>query len=200
MNKFAIRVLLLAFLATSVTSAVDTKFSTTFRDKAITTANFNKVVVAFITSDTDLRHRIEDGLVRRTKRCVAAYSLVPEEMKDREALRAHLAKSGVDAALVVRVLEHETEKVVISGTSMDVMVPSFYDYWGSWGGNIMTITQSGLIKENRLVIAEIILYSVATGKPIWVGELKETNPKSLRVLLDDLVKAGADELKKQKLL
>lgn len=199
MYRFLARVLLLALLIPALTVTADTKFSTTFRDKAVTTPNFSKVVVAYITSDADLRHRIEDGLVRRTKRCVAAYSLVPAGMTDREVLKAHLAKSGVDAALVVRLVDYQSEKVVISGTSMDVMVPSFYDYWDSWA-SVMTITTAGLIREDRLFVADLILYSVATGKPIWAGQIKESNPKSLRVLLDNLVEAGTEELKKQKLL
>ena len=199
MYKFAIRILFLTLLATIVTGAVDTKFSTTFRDQSVTAPNFQKVVVTYITNDADLRHRVEDGLVRRTKRCVAAHSLIPDEMRDREALRAHLEKNGVDAAIAVRLLDYQKEKVVISGESFNVAFPSYYDYWGSWG-TVMTVSMGGLIREDRLVIAEISLYSVASGKAIWVGQLKDSNPKSLRVLLDDLVKAGSEELKKQKLL
>ena len=199
MKKLILRLAILALLTTTVAGAGDTKFSTTFRDATVTKPNFTKVVVAFATSDTDLRRRVEDGLARRTQRCVAAYNIIPDGITDREALRVHLERSGIDGALVVRLVDYQSEKVVISGQSMDVLIPSFYDYWGTFG-NVMTITTAGLIRDDRTYVADIILYSVATGKPIWVGQLKETNPKSLRVLLDNLVKAGSSELKKQKLL
>ena len=37
-------------------------------------------------------------------------------------------------------------------------------------------------------------------KLVWKGRMTSTDPKSLRTLLDDLVKVGAEELRKQKLL
>jgi hypothetical protein len=197
MKKLACGLFFVVLLSTIVTG--DTKFTTTFKDASVTKPNFTKVVVAYATSDTDLRNRVEDGLVRRTQRCIAAHRVIPDGMTDREALREHLAKSGIDGALVVRLVDYQNEKVVISGESMDVMIPSFYDYWGMYG-NVMTISRAGLIRDEKLFVADLILYSVATGKPIWVGQLKESNPKSLRELLDNLVKAGSAELKKQKML
>jgi hypothetical protein len=41
---------------------------------------------------------------------------------------------------------------------------------------------------------------MVTAKPLWAGQMKAKNPKSLRVLLNDLVKAGAAELRKQNLV
>jgi hypothetical protein len=56
------------------------------------------------------------------------------------------------------------------------------------------------VYQEKIVTVDIILYSVATAKPVWAGRLKSTNPKFLKGLLDDLVKAGSEELKKQKLI
>ena len=200
MYQFLIRVLLVVLLVVTVTGAADTKLSTTWRDPSVTTTNFSKVVMAFITSDADLRRRVEDGLVRRTQRSVAAYTLVPDgEKQDPEALKAHLAKNGVDAAIVVRLVDLEKEMVISTGESWNVGLPTFWDMWGTWG-TVMTISTATYAREHKVATVDIILYSVATGKPIWAGRLKETNPKSLRVLLDDLVKAGSAELRKQKLI
>ncbi len=110
MYQFVIRVLLLALFVPTVTGATDTKLSTTWRDPGATTTNFNKVVVAFISSDADLRRRVEDGLVSRTRRSVAAYSLVPDDkLRDVEALRTHLSNNAVDAAIVVRLVDFQKE-------------------------------------------------------------------------------------------
>ena len=51
-----------------------------------------------------------------------------------------------------------------------------------------------------VVSGEIHLYAVETGKLVWSGTLTSTDPKSLRVLLDELVEAGSTELKKQRLI
>ena len=200
MKQFRIRVLLVVALFVTMTEAAGTKLTTTWRDPTITAPNFNKVVIAFIANDTDLRQRVEDGLVRRTKRSVAAYSLVPDgEKLDRDALKAQLEKNGVDGALVVRLVDYEKELLISQGESWNVGLPTFWDMWGTWG-TILTISTATYVKERKVATADIILYSVATAKPIWAGRLKDTNSKSLRVILDNLVKAGSEELRKQKLI
>ncbi len=70
--------------------------------------------------------------------------------------------------------------MISTGESWNVGLPTFWDMWGTWG-TVMTISTATYMKENKIITADIILYSVATGKPIWAGRLKETNPKSLRV-------------------
>jgi hypothetical protein len=193
--KLASALLLLALFVTPVVSA---DLSTTWRDPSVTTINFSKVVVAFISKDADLRRRVEGGLARRIPRSVAANTIVPDgELTDREAVKARLLASAVDAAIVVRLVDLKRETVVSQGESWYVGVPTF---WDTWDTNWMTVNTASYVYENKVVTADIILYSVATAKPVWVGRLKATNPKFLKGLLDDLVKAGAKELRKQKLI
>lgn len=199
MHQLVFRSLFIVFTATSVLATSDTKLTTKWRDTNAKAADFTKVVVAFVNSDPDLRRRVEDGLVRRTRRAVAAYSVVPYPQMEREALKAHLKASGIDAAIVVTLISVEKDMVISSGDSWQVMVPSFYAGWDSWG-TVMTVRTASYSHEDKIVTADIVLYSVATGEPVWIGRFKDSNPKSLRVVLDDLVKAGTDELRKQKLL
>ena len=196
MYKLASALLLFALLVTPAARAAD--LSTTWRDPSVTTINFSKVVVAFISKDADLRRRVEGGLARRIPRSVAANTIVPDgELTDREAVKARLLANAVDGAIVVRLVDLKRETVVSQGESWYVGVPTF---WDTWDTNWMTVNTASYVYENKVVTADIILYSVATAKPVWVGRLKATNPKFLKGLLDDLVKAGAKELRKQKLI
>ena len=197
MYKLASALLLVALLVTPAVRA-DADLSTTWRDPSVTTINFSKVVVAFISKDADLRRRVEGGLARRIPRSVAANTIVPDgELKDREAVKARLLAAAVDGAIVVRLVDLKRETVVSQGESWYVGVPTF---WDTWDTNWITVNTASYVYENKVVTADIILYSVATAKPVWVGRLKATNPKFLKGLLDDLVKAGAKELRKQKLI
>ncbi|HWO02271.1 MAG TPA: hypothetical protein VNS63_23700 [Blastocatellia bacterium] len=197
MFKLVSGLLLVALLVAPATRA-DANLTTTWRDPAVTKINFTKVVVAFISSDADLRRRVEGGLARRIPRSVAANTIVPDDqLKDREAVKAQLLANAVDAAIVVRLVDVKRETVVSQGESWYVGVPTF---WDTWDTNWMTVNTASYAYENKVVTADIILYSVATAKPVWVGRLKATNPKFLKGLLDDLVKAGSKELRKQKLI
>jgi hypothetical protein len=195
MNKLLLPLLILTFLVPAVAGD---KLTTTWRDPAITKTNFSKVVMTFISKDADLRRRVEGGLVRRVPRSVAANTLVPDaELQDREAVQARLKSNGADAVIVVRLVDMKRETIVSQGSSWDVMVPTM---WDSWNTGWTTVNTASYAYEEKLVTLEIVLYSVATAKAVWAGRLKATNPKNLKDLLDDLVKAGSEELKKQKLI
>ncbi len=197
MRQFSIPFVLLAFFVYTAAAASGAKLVTTWRDPDVSAIKFNKVVVAFISSDADLRRRVEDGLARRILHSVAAHSFVPDgELKDHEAVKARLSSNAVDGAIVVRLVDVEKNLVVSPGQVMFVTYPTLWDMWGAgWAVSMPTYAS-----EEKVVTAEIILYSVTTSKPVWAGRLKANNPKSLRVLLDDLVKAGSAELRKQKLI
>lgn len=194
------RAFLLASLLVAPAVIAGTKLTTTWRDPQVATVNFSKIVVAFISQDADLRHRVEDGLARRMLRAVAAHTLVSDdEIKDREAVKTRLLSNGVDGAIVVRLVDLKRETVVSMGDSWAAGLPL---YWDTWDINWIRVSTASYAYEDKMATADIILYSVAKAKPIWVGRLKAetTKPKSLKSFLDDLVKAGAAEIKKQKLI
>lgn len=190
--------LFLSVLLASAGAGADTKLTTSWKDPSVTKLNFSKIVVAFVSNDADLRRRVEGGLARRIPRSVAANTIVPDdELKDRDAVKARLVSNAVDAAIVVRLVDFKRETIVSQGDTWYVGVPGF---WDTWDSNWLTVHTANYAYEEKIVTADIILYSVATAKPVWAGRLKATNPKFLKNLLDDLVKAGSAELKKQKLI
>jgi hypothetical protein len=192
-----LRAILIASLVTAP-AAGSTKLTTTWKDPNVGKLNFSKIVVTFLSKDDDLRRRVEGGLARRIPRSVAANTIVADgELKDREAIKAHLVKNAVDGAIVVRLVDMKSDWVVSEGQQWYASLPS---YWDSWDSNWLSVHTASYAYQEKIVIADIILYSVATAKPVWIGRLKSTNPKFLKNLLDDLVKEGSQELKKQKLI
>lgn len=197
MLELSLHILLMASPLYSAPFVWGTKLVTTWKDPQVTALSFNKIAVAFLGSDADLRTRVEDGLARRIKRSVAAHTFVPDsELRDREAVKNRLSSNGVDGALVVRLLDIDKDLTLTQGPTMYMGYPMFWDAWDSFWYSSTPLYAI----EKKVVTVEIILYSVTTAKPIWAGQMKSTNEKSLRVLLDNLVKSGAEELRKQKLI
>jgi len=196
MHKF-LTALIIASLVAAL-AAGGTKMTTTWKDPNVGKLNFSKIVVTFLSKDDDLRRRVEGGLARRIPRSVPANTIVTDgELKDREAIKAHLVSNAVDGAIVVRLVDMKSDWVVSEGQQWYASLPG---YWDSWDSNWLSVHTASYAYQEKLVIADIILYSVATAKPVWSGRLKSTNPKFLKNLLDDLVKEGSQELKKQKLI
>jgi hypothetical protein len=191
-------ILLAAIVASSATTGASTKITTTWKDPDAGKPNFSKIVVAFLSSDADLRRRVEGGLQRRIPRSVAANTIVTDEdLKDREAVKARLVSNGVDGAIVVRLVDLKNDWIVSQGGTFHGAMPGF---WDTWDANWLGVNTTGYAYQEKIVTADIFLYSVATAKPLWIGRLKSTDPKFLKGLLDDLVKEGSEELKKQKLI
>jgi len=195
MHKVFASLLILALFAGS-TAEAGVKVVTTWRDSRATAPNFSKIVIAFPTNDTSLRERVESGLARRIPRSVAAHTFVPDsELGDREAIKKRLTDNQVDGVILLRLLDVKEESLVSFGDTAYVY-PAVWDVWGLPMA-VSTDTYSTTLKT---ILADIAIFSASTGKAIWVGRMKSTDPKHLRELLDDLVKASASELKKQKLI
>jgi hypothetical protein len=196
MRKLSFSVLLVAVFIVSAAEA-GVKVLTTWKDPRISAPNFTKIAIAFPTSDTSLRQRVESGLARRIPRSVAAYTIVPDELVggDREAIKARLAANQVDGLVLLRLMDVKEESLVSFGETASVY-PSVWDAW-AMPINVNTATYATTL---RTILADLAIFSVSTGKPIWIGRMKSTDPKYLKELLDDLVKAGSSELKKQKLI
>jgi hypothetical protein len=190
-------ILVAAFLAAAAPGP-SPKLTTSWKAPDADKLNFTKIVVAFLTSDADLRNRVEGGLARRIARSVPANTIVPDaDVGNREAVKAHLVKNAIDGALVVRLVDLKNDWVISEGQQWYAGMPH---YWDTWDSTYLRVNSSSYAFQEKIVTADIVLYSVATAKPVWIGRFKSTNPKHLRGLLDELVKDGAEELKKQKLI
>ena len=195
MRKLSIPFILLTILIGTAWSS--TKVVTTWKDPNIPKPTFNKIAIAFPHKDPSLRQRVEDGIVRRMSRPgVATHTFVSDtDLTDRETLKARLASNGVDGLVLLRLLNVDEDKIVALGDTRSVY-PSLWDACA----DPLNITTASYSYTSRIVTADLTIYSVATAKPVWIGRIKSTDPKHLKGLLDELVKASASELKKQKLI
>jgi hypothetical protein len=103
--------------------------------------------------------------------------------------------NGFDGLLLLRLIDKEEETVVSLGESAYVY-PTLWEV----SGVPLTVSTASFAATLRTYTADLAVFSVDTGRAIWVGRMKAEDPKHLRELLDDLVKAGHSELKKQKLV
>jgi hypothetical protein len=194
MRKLSLFMLLGVFLSTALGSNV--KVVTTWKDPNIARPTFNKIAILFPNRDATLRERVENGLARRIRRAVAGHTFVLDsDLGNREALKERLASNQVDGLVLLRLLDVKEDTIVTLGSSASIY-PSIWDVWV----DPLTVSTASYAYTNRVITADLAIFSVETGKPVWIGRMKSTDAKYLKELLDDLVKAGTSELKKQKLI
>lgn len=179
-------------------AASDSKLVTTSKNPAAKPAAFAKIVVVVASKDADLRRRAEGGLARRVRNAVAATTIMPDvSLDDREAIKSAIKASGADGVLLVRPLSITEDVNMEASEQYIVEYPSLWSYWDN---NWMVVTRPGAVTIEKVVTLEIAIFSVANEQIVWAGRMKTTNPKSLRVFLDEMVEMGSKELKKQGLV
>ncbi len=169
-----------------------TKVTTTWVAPNSTITPFKKTLVVFLNNDTELRRRIEDRLARALPNAVASYRLVPyERFSDVAGVRTDLSTEGFDGAVVMRLLSVEPR----SGSpqpSTNTPAEDLVEYLRQGPRNAL---QPG--RGETVITAETRVYSMASGPPLWVGRSESFNPVSLTELVDMIVDAASEEVRRQ---
>ena len=191
-------ILVSTVLAASIASASDTRLVTTAKDASGKPAAFTKTAIIVASPDADLRRRAEGGLARRLPNAVAVTTMLPgADLSNREGVKASLKQNGVDGVVLVRPLGVDESVNMEASEQYVVEYPSLWSYWDS---QFMVVTRPGYVSIEKVVTVEIVVYALGDERLVWAGRLTATNPKSLRVFLDEMVEKGSKELRKQKLL
>ena len=195
--RYLVGVALVAVLFTGSVATAGVKLTTTAKSPAATGVAFKKILIVLLDKDNDLRRRAEGGLARRIPNSVAASQLMPDvDLHNRDAVMSAIKTNGVDGVIVLRNVMMGRDYAITPGTAYVALYPDMWDYWG---GTWAVIESPGYAIQSTSVSADIAIFSISDEKMVWAGRMTSTDPKSLRDLLDDLVKVGRNELKKQKI-
>ena len=173
--------------------------STTLTDvwKAPDTARlqFKKVAVVAISQDITWRRTIEDELVRRITdvQAVASYRFFADgEPRDWEAARERLKAAGFDGLVTFRLAGVDKQQTY---------VPPFRGaggYWGyAWGPAVYS---PGYTVTDTLVQVETLVYELGDDKLVWASRSRSFNPANAKDLVNEVVDAVRDEMKKEGLI
>ena len=168
-----------------------TKVTTTWIAPNATIRPFKRTVAVFLSNDIELRRRVEDRLAQRLPNAVASHTLVPyDRLSDVQGVRTELSNSGFDGAVVLRLLnvEARSNPTASSSTPAEDLV----EYLRQGPRNAL---QPG--RGETVITMESRVYSLADGKPLWVGRSESFNPVSIKELVDMIVNSVTDEIRKQ---
>jgi hypothetical protein len=178
-----------------------TKFKSSWKAPDAVPVNFQgqKVAAIVMLPDEATRRGVEDELAYALKgrglEGIPAHRLVaPEEMKDKERVRARLEQAGVVGAVVMRAIDRQqgvTEDPAAYWVSNYWTFSGYYS-WG-WGG----IYSPGSVRMETMFTVETMIFDVKADKLLWAAVTETKNPKRVDSFMKDLVDAAAKEVKKQ---
>jgi hypothetical protein len=182
----------------------DTKFLSTYRAPGLPPQNFNgqTVVALIITDDMSLRMSTEEAMSQQlTKHGVkglAAYRVIPApELKDPQKAKGWIQKAGATGVVVMRLVDIKQESAAPPVVWNTYPYNSFWDYYPyGWNSQIIIINAP----DDTKVTVETVIYDLSKDRLLWSGTSESTNPKGARSLVQGIVDATADEMKKQGLV
>jgi hypothetical protein len=197
--------LLLTLTLSFASGCKTTTLSTTWRDPSVQTLAFQKVVAVVLNSSPAERRAQEDTLATNIKRAtvVPSYLSISDELlKDAPKAKQQIVAGGFDGALVLKLVDTRSETTYVPPS-----VSTWNDGWSSGYGAYNRYdahpsydVTPGYTATDTFVRAEVSLYAVPSGKLLWSGASETMNPADARAFAKDVLKAAANELKKQGLI
>jgi hypothetical protein len=159
-----------------------------------------KVAALVISDDLSLRMSAEEALSRaltaRGMLGVAAYRTIPtQELKNVDRAKDWLTREAIAGVVTLRPVSQSREQ----RPPVEAMwtTPYYSTFWGyypySWGA-VYTV---GSPQVDTVIVVESLVFDVATGKLVWGGISEARNPKSLQLLISDIVKEAAQKIDRQ---
>lgn len=174
-----------------------TRIETNWKAPDLKPESFKKIVAIAMSKDQTLRRIAEDEFVKRLPQetqGVPGYSLLPEStVGEPEKAKALIRESGVDGAVVLRVVGVDKDLQYSPGTP-------HYTLYGYYGWGWATVNTPDYLKLEKTVRVEASVYSVTDEKLVWTAQSASTDPKSVRTLIDDVVRLVVKEMTKLKLI
>jgi hypothetical protein len=197
---------LLALVA--LAGCASTSLVSSWKDPAVGSLPFKKVVVCAMSQDVTLRRIAEDTFVKGLPKEVqglTAYSFVPEaEMGDVEKVKARLVQAGVDGAIVYRLVGVEKQTTYVPPTAYATPYYAGAPYYGGfgpyWGYSYSVAYSPGYLVEDKIVQVECNAYSVNDEKLAWTARSESVNPSGAQQVIDEVVLVTVARMRTDKVL
>ncbi len=202
--SFRLRLAALALISASTVACATTGFVSTWKapDAQPLKPEGSKVAAVVMHKNEAARRAAEDALAaeitRRGGEGIPSYSLIAST-SDEGLAKAAFEKAGIAGVVVMRPVGTTQE---ISSTTSMYAGPMYAGYWGGgyygygWGGAYGATE----IRTDTIVSIETLVYSMKQNKLVWAGQSKTTNPSQVDGLVKEIVRAAAEEMRKEGLL
>jgi len=164
--------------------------------------HFRKILVVAMARDGSMRRAAEDQLVRALQEgprgkageltAVPSYVELPDaKLGDADGTRELVEARGYDGMIMLSILSAQQK--------LSVDPPMYTPMWGYYGRAGM-LYDPGSVRSDTIVRVQTNIYSVASGKLLWSGVSRTTNPRNVEHLVNDVVRDDVHALRDQGLL
>lgn len=180
-----------------------TRLESHWKDPALTTLSFTRLMVVAPLTDGATRRMIEDALAAEITQVpvITSYQAVaqPDALKDHQQVVAAAKAAAADGLIVMRVVGNRTELDYAPG-ALPPAYNSVGGYWGPRHAMAPMMYQPPVVTTTQIMSIETNLYRVADGKLMWSGVTSTREPRSVTEVVKETVAALRKQLQKDKLI
>ena len=201
MRHTTIAISIVTVIALAGTLAAKTTFSSVWKspDAAKFAFGGQKVAAVVIDQDESLRvageEALADELNKRGMQGVPSYRMMPKELlKKPDEARGWMEKAGIQGVIAFRLISDEQVRTITPATWSSAYYSTLGGYYSYGWGVAFT---AGSNRTDRFVSLETLIFSVPQNQLLWAGVSHSDNPKTGRAVVEEVVKAAAEEMQKQ---
>ncbi len=180
-----------------------TTVAETWKAPGTTRLTYKKILVIAASPSETFRHQAEDLMASEIKgaQVVKSYTLLPdrESLEDKANVDRIVTENAIDGIVMARVVSDHTEVDYIP-PSYPSSYYSFGTYYGPHYGLAPYYYEQGEIRTTKIIGVETNIYDAKSGKLVWSGLTKTTDPDDTNELLQETVEAVHKELRDEKLV
>ncbi len=182
-------------LLVAAVGCASTEMTSTWTEPSAKGAELSKVAVICLSKDPGLRRMAENTAASNLTgaQAVPSYQVLGDtDLKDRDAVKKQLAAQGFQGALIMRLASVNEQVTAVAGpySTFD----GYYDYAGGMAYS------PGYLQTDTIVHVISNLYSLPDQKLIWSGVSQTFDPASAQSFMNDVSKAVAKSLEKDRLV
>jgi hypothetical protein len=168
--------------------------------KEVRLINLKKVLVVALFNNETTRRRAEDQMVEYLKgKGVVSYNYLDDNFNknNEEAIQRLIKKDGFDAAITMRLIDVEKDKVYVPNNNQN-MGPAYYrNFGGYYNRNYPFYSDRGYYANTKVYTVETIVFSILQDKIIWTGVTKSTNPDGVAKMTEEVANVVYKKMLKQ---
>lgn len=175
-----------------------TRIVQSWRDPEVTVVDgtYNKVLVISLLKDETTRRIGEDHMVGFLNgHGVASYTIFGDQLEkiNEEGMNQKMIDRGVDAVMIMRLVDKQKEQTYVPGTTYPSYYASPYGFYGYSYGYYST---PGYVTTTTTYLMETNVYSTRRGKLIWTSTTSTVDPTDLGRTVDDIMQVLWDRMQR----
>jgi hypothetical protein len=164
-----------------------TELAATWRDPTAGRAAFAHGVAIFVSKDEAIRRTVEDRMAGSFPNLTPSYRVMPQiEKENQDQILAKLRQAGFDGAFMMRVADVSVVPTYAPGNYWYDRPYGFNGYWNmAWSS---PYDPYGAWAPTSIVTIETQVYSLADDKLVFAARSNTTNPSSVKMLTESVIR------------